>query len=223
MARVTVVEFPGSSAEEVREAYLAISESEVTILWHDAEQMPPTDLLVIPGGSSFCDYLRPGALAKSSPAAIQIRKFARAGRVLGIGNGFQILCELGVLPGAFTANIEAKFIAEEVTVTAQESVCQLLPETRKTLKFPLACEYGRFQIDTRLYAELESNRQIAFQYTTVEGLPDESPPTGSVRGIAGITNELGNVLGVMFHPERSVEERFGGIMGRELLLSALPR
>ncbi len=221
MARVVIIEFPGSSAEEVALAYSRVLKVEAQVVWHDTESLPGASLLVIPGGFSFCDYLRPGALAKASPIAPAIRRFSRSGRVLGIGNGFQILTELAILPGAFLPNAEAKFLAAEVSLTSRKSCSQLFPLADKLFRLPLACESGRYQIDSRSFADLERSEQIAFQYANEDGATATEPPTGSIGSIAGVSNQQGNVLGVMFHPERCVETDFGGEQGREILLAAL--
>lgn len=221
MARVIVIKFPGSSAEEVAEAYSQVLGIETQILWHDTETIPQTELLVVPGGSSFADYLRPGALAKASPIAAAIRRTARSSRVLGIGNGFQILCEFGVLPGSLLSNVEGSFISKEVSVVTETSCSKLSPETGQVYQCPIACEYGCYYLDVRALSDLEEAKQVVFRYSDPEGVLLSEPPTGSVKGIAGLSNQQGNVLGLMFHPERSVEANFNSGRGKEILLSAL--
>ena len=220
-SRVVVVEFPGSSAIEVRDAYKKVLNISVEIVWHDAEILPTCELLVIPGGSSFCDYLRPGALAKTSPISTAIRRYARSGKMLGIGNGFQIMCELGILPGAFLPNSEGKFFNREVFVASQESNLKTGVVFSKVGSFPLACQNGCFYMDRRNLSELELTKQIPFCYSDKDGDILKVAPTGSAGSIAGITNSSGTALGVMFHPERAVEEKYGAAHGREVLMCLL--
>jgi phosphoribosylformylglycinamidine synthase I len=201
-SNVLIIEFPGSSAEEVAEAYKLYLGIDARILWHDTEVLPPCDLLVIPGGSSFCDYLRPGALAKTSPIAPALRRYSRTGRVLGIGNGFQILCEYGVLPGTLLPNLEGDFINREVFVRVQDSCIPGFGNT-VTGPFPLACSSGCYYLDRRKLADLEAAKQIVCTYVDKDGDALEVPPTGSVSAIAGVANSTGNAMGVMFHPERA--------------------
>jgi phosphoribosylformylglycinamidine synthase subunit PurQ / glutaminase len=216
MAQVAVVHFPGSLVEEltlVLEEDLGISP---TVIWHQTERLPADiDLLIIPGGSAFCDYLRPGALAKSSPIAASIRRFARSGKVLGIGNGFQILTELEVLPGAFLPNLEGQAIVRRAKVaTETASLCKILsggyPQVSEVA---LSCVYGRYYVDQRTLTEIQE--QIVFRYSNDEGAVEtENPPTGSAGAVAGVCSVDGKVLGVMFHPERSAD-------GKAILRAAL--
>jgi len=220
-SRVVIVEFPGSSAAEVADSYNRVLGISAQVIWHDTEAVPTCDLLVIPGGSAFCDYLRPGALVKTSPIAAPIRRYSRIGKMLGIGNGFQIMCELGILPGALLRNGEGHFINEDVYVVAQDCSLKVTPLSRAPRLFPLACEFGCFYLDRRNLTELEANKLVAFSYSDKEGDILQAPPTGSVGAIAGLTNQGGNVLGVMFHPERAVEQSYGGEQGREVLTCLL--
>jgi phosphoribosylformylglycinamidine synthase len=194
------------------------------IVWHDTENLPEAELVVLPGGSSFCDYLRPGALAKTSPISASLRRFGRSGKILGIGNGFQILCELGILPGTLLPNLEGEFVNKEVFISQKESVLKGKPVSTDGLlgkKYVLACECGSYYLEPRRLGEAEDAKQIVFCYADKEGEVLKEPPTGSKASIAGITNASGNVLGVMFHPERSVEADYGGEHGREILKALL--
>lgn len=220
-SRVVIVDFPGSSSEEVADAYLRVLGISTQVVWHDTENLPQCELVVIPGGSSFCDYLRPGALAKASPIAAPLRRHSRTGKMLGIGNGFQILCELGILPGALLSNLENKFVNQEVYVRPQESVLKSSPLGVSAMKFPLACEFGCYYIEPRRLAELQEGKQVVFTYADKEGETLNAPPTGSSGAIAGLTTSAGNILGVMFHPERAVEKEYGGQQGREILTCLL--
>jgi len=220
-SRVVIVEFPGSSADEVADAYLRVLGISTQVVWHDTENLPACELVVIPGGSSFCDYLRPGALAKASPIAASIRRHSRAGKVLGIGNGFQIMCEFGIFPGALLPNLEGKFVNQEVYVRPQESVLKSKSLGVTPLKFPLACDNGCYYIEPRRLLELQEGKQVVFTYSDKEGEALSMPPTGSQGAIAGLTLPSGNVLGVMFHPERAVENGAGGEQGREILTCLL--
>jgi phosphoribosylformylglycinamidine synthase I len=220
-SKVLIVEFPGSSVEEVADAYTRVLGIPAQVVWHDTENLPACELLVIPGGSSFSDYLRPGALAKASAISAAIRRHSRSGKVLGIGNGFQIMCEYGILPGALLSNIENKFVNEDVYVRPQESILVSKPLGDAPLKFPLACEFGSYFIEPRRLAELQESKLVVFRYTDKEGDLLPAPPTGSQGAIAGLTNTSGNVLGIMFHPERMVESEYGGEQGRAVLTCLL--
>ncbi len=208
--KVSIVEFPGSSG--VEDAVYACSEIlgfTVKTVWHQDEFVSATDLLIIPGGAAFGDYLRPGALTKASPITGAIRKCAKDGvPVIGIGNGFQILCELEILPGILLPNITSEFLGSEVYVCVDSTngVWTKSLEPGLTLKLPMGCYNGRFFVDNRSLRDLEENERIAFRYCDDEGEVDiVNPFNGSLRSIAGIYNRHGNVLGIMPHPERAVE------------------
>lgn len=220
-SKVVIIEFPGSSADEVADAYSRVLGISTQVVWHDSENLPACELVVIPGGSSFCDYLRPGALAKASAIAAPLRRHCRTGKMLGIGNGFQIMCEFGILPGTLLSNLENRFVNEEVYVRPEESVLKSKPFSGAALKFPLACDFGSYYIEPRRLAELKEGRQVVFTYSDKEGDPLTNPPTGSQGAIAGLSSVAGNVLGVMFHPERAVEKEYGGEQGREILTCLL--
>lgn len=219
--KVTIVEFPGASgAEDTAYAFSRFLGAETEIIWHDQESLGAPDLLVIPGGFSYCDYLRPGALARSSAVAPSIRRHCREKYALGIGNGFQILCELGVLPGALLVNKSTSFLNQTSYIKAQESIC-LLTKTAdpgRIFKLPLACYSGSYYADKRMLVEIQEKQLNPFIFCDEYGdVSDEYCPTGSVHSIAGMTNYKGNVLGVIVHPERYVEEILGGTDGIDFL------
>lgn len=221
---VAVVNFPGSAADDAAHALQRALHVEPRLVWHDQETLGDCDFLVIPGGYSFCDYLRPGALTRTSAIAPAIRRFSREGRVLGIGNGFQILCELGVLPGALLPNAEGGFISDDVFIRLENTKCSLTKSIEAGAKFriPLACGCGRYYLDQRTLTEYEDKGCIVFRYCDEEGdVSAETAVTGSVRAIAAMTNLTGNVLGIMPHPEYAVEELLGNTDGAKLFQAAM--
>lgn len=224
--KVAVIQYPGShGADDACYAYQQLLGQEPYKVWHQDEDLKAPDVVVVPGGYSFGDYLRPGALAKASPISGAVRKFAQdGGPVLGIGNGFQILCELGLLPGSLLANQNGKFMNTLVTLSVESTINpftkNLTPNT--TLKLPVANYFGRYYADRRTLRDLEDKNHIAFRYTTEEGdptLPDNF--NGSLSSIAGIISRHGNVLGLMPHPERAIEEFMGSCDGLNVLKSVL--
>jgi phosphoribosylformylglycinamidine synthase I len=181
------------------------------------------DCLVIPGGFSYGDYLRPGAIARFSPVMGSLIKFANAGGpVVGSCNGFQVLCEAGLLPGALIRNksLEFRCQSQNLRVANNNSPFTSELDIDEILSLPISHGDGNYFVDEQTLAQMESNGQIAFQYCNSDGeITDESNPNGSVSNIAGVTNESGNVLGLMPHPERVVEQILGGTDGLKLLAS----
>ena len=181
------------------------------------------DCLVIPGGFSYGDYLRPGAIARFSPVMGSLIKFANAGGpVVGSCNGFQVLCEAGLLPGALIRNksLEFRCQSQNLRVANNNSPFTSELDIDEILSLPISHGDGNYFVDEQTLAQMESNGQIAFQYCNSNGeITDESNPNGSVSNIAGVTNESGNVLGLMPHPERVVEQILGGTDGLKLLAS----
>jgi phosphoribosylformylglycinamidine synthase len=176
-----------------------------------------SDALVIAGGFSYGDYLRPGAIASHSPIAKEITEFVKDGRfVIGICNGFQILCELGILPGVLTTNISTKFICRWVNIKSEKNVSKLLAGLEgKTMKIPIAHYDGRYYDELEKIEKLNINNQIAFRYCNLKKeIPDKYNPNGSIENIAGITNETGTVLGMMPHPERASFSYLGSEDGK---------
>jgi phosphoribosylformylglycinamidine synthase subunit PurQ / glutaminase len=217
MSSVAVVVFPGSNCD--RDAHHAIGsvlKADVTYHWHTDPLKSDYRAVILPGGFSYGDYLRAGALAKISPAVESLHAYVDAGKpVLGICNGFQILVEAGFLPGALSKNESLHFQSEEVVVRVASNRSPFLKDIPKgkTLRMPIAHSEGRYVADAATLAELEKNDQIALTY--------ESNVNGSMKRIAGLTNVKGNVLGLMPHPERCAEEILGNADGLAMLKSLL--
>lgn len=220
--KVAVVQFPGSNCEmDTVRAVSRVLGVTPSLVWHKERISPQTDLVILPGGFSYGDYLRAGAIARFSPVMISVIEFARAGGlVLGICNGFQILLEAGLLPGAMLPNNCLKFVCKWVHLRTERSDLAFTRETKKIIRLPVAHGLGNYFIDQNGLAQLEANRQIVFRYCDEKGeATEEANPNGSVANIAGIVNEAGNVLGMMPHPERAVAEELGGTEGAGLFSS----
>jgi phosphoribosylformylglycinamidine synthase subunit PurQ / glutaminase len=222
--KVAVIAFPGSGGvKEAVFAYRDLLGHEVFTVWHQEESVKQAELVVLPGGSAFGDYLRPGALAKTSPICGAIRKHARDGKpMLGLGNGFQILCELDILPGVLLSNMTSRFLNENayVMVDNTKSIWTKNIDPENPIKLPISCYFGRYYLDKRTLKDMEEQGHIAFRYSDVEGDVDMSEPyNGSVNAIAGILSRHENVLGLMLHPERAVEEISGNTSGLKILSS----
>jgi phosphoribosylformylglycinamidine synthase subunit PurQ / glutaminase len=205
-----VLVFPGSNCDH--DAFHAIShvlERPVEFIWHQSEDLQGSDALILPGGFSYGDYLRTGAIARFSPVMKAVEKFANSGGlVLGICNGFQILLEAGLLPGAMMRNSGLRFICRQVHLRVETTDSAFTHEAHKgqILKIPIAHSDGNYNCDAGTLAELENNRQILFRYTSPDGKDDQAGnPNGSLANIAGICNRERNVAGLMPHPERAVE------------------
>ena len=205
-----VVVFPGSNCD--RDMYDALTHDmgqEVIMLWHkdkDISMFGTDDCIVLPGGFSYGDYLRCGAIARFSPMMQSVMDFAnKGGKVLGICNGFQILCESHLLPGALLQNGNQQFICRNVYLKSVED---------DILKIPIAHGDGRYYADDKILDALEKNKQILFRYCDEKGNTELlGNPNGATRSIAGIKNEAGNVFGMMPHPERAVSPELGNIDG----------
>ena len=205
-----VVVFPGSNCDH--DAFYAISnvlKQPVEFIWHQSQDLAGADAIILPGGFSFGDYLRTGAIARFSPVMKSVEKFANSGGiVLGICNGFQILCEAGLLPGAMMLNSGLRFVCRHVYFRVEQTDTPFTCSAVKgqIIKAPIAHSDGRYTVDESTLAELERNRQILFRYTTPDGTDDNAGnPNGSLHNIAGICNRGRNVAGLMPHPERAVE------------------
>jgi phosphoribosylformylglycinamidine synthase len=218
-----VIVFPGSNCD--RDAYHALRDVlgySVDYLWHDeARDLGDYGLIIVPGGFSYGDYLRPGAIARFARIMDSLRAYAeRGGRVLGICNGFQILCEAGLLPGALTRNIGLKFRCMPVHIRVENAET---PFTRRyqqgeALQIPIAHGDGRYVCDEATLQQLRTNGQIVFRYCSPTGALGEAwNPNGSVDHIAGVANAQFNVLGMMPHPERACERLLGSEDGCRLL------
>jgi phosphoribosylformylglycinamidine synthase len=205
-----VVVFPGSNFDH--DAFYAIGnilKKPVEFIWHQSQELANCDAIILPGGFAFGDYLRTGAIARFSPVMKSVSKFAKSGgMVLGVCNGFQILLEAGLLPGAMMRNSGLRFICRHVHVRVEHTDTPFTNAAtkRQILKIPIAHSDGNYTCDDATLAELERNRQVIFRYTTADGTDDAvGNPNGSMANIAGICNRERNVAGLMPHPERAVE------------------
>ena len=208
-----VVVFPGSNCD--RDMYNALVhdlKQECTMLWHkdsDISSFTNEDCIVLPGGFSYGDYLRTGAIARFSPIMQSIIEFAKkGGKVLGVCNGFQILCESHLLPGALLRNNNQQYICKNLFIKDAES---------EVYKIPIAHGEGRYYADEETLKKLEANNQVLFRYCNENGeVVPEANPNGSLENIAGISNEQGNVIGMMPHPERACSPLLGNTDGRKI-------
>jgi len=205
-----VVVFPGSNCDH--DAFHAIGhvlQRPVEFIWHQSENLQGCDAIILPGGFSYGDYLRTGAIARFSPVMKSVEKFANSGGlVLGICNGFQILLEAGLLPGAMMRNSGLRFICRHVYMRVEDTNSPFTnaASAGQILKIPIAHSDGNYSCDEATVEELEKNRQVLFRYTSPDGSDDNAGnPNGSVANIAGICNRERNVAGLMPHPERAVE------------------
>jgi len=226
--RFGIVTFPGSNREI--DASLAITEGvggEVVHLWHKDHDLQGADVIVLPGGFSYGDYLRAGAIARFSPIMQEVMEHAkRGGPVLGICNGFQILCEAHMLPGALLRNASLRFASQWINLRVEnaDTLFTNAYAEGRVIRVPVAHGDGRYTADTDTVKALEDRRQVVFRYVDRNGnpLPDANP-NGSVNDIAGIINERGNVLGLMPHPEDAVNPLLGSTDGLGLFESILAR
>jgi phosphoribosylformylglycinamidine synthase len=215
--KVAVVVFPGTNCDQdVLHVFGTQLGQEVFPLWHRDSTLNGADLVVLPGGFSYGDYLRTGALAKLSPVMDAVKKHAESGgRVLGICNGFQILCEAGLLPGVLLENVGRRFLSRfvHIKVESDKSFFTSGLGRDRVLTCPIAHFQGNYFADDHTLDEIEENGQVVFRYCSAEGeVADDDRSVnvnGSCRSIAGICNRAGNVVGLMPHPERAVESRIG--------------
>jgi phosphoribosylformylglycinamidine synthase len=219
-----VIVFPGSNCDH--DAYHVLSKhvgQPVDFIWHKQTDLSGYDALVVPGGFSYGDYLRAGALAKFSPVMKVVKDFAARGKfVFGVCNGFQILCEAGLLPGALMRNKDLHFVCQHVNVRVENGATPFTSELEQgeVLSIPIAHAEGNYVCDDATLAELENNNQIVFRYCDENGeTTTEANPNGSRSNIAGVSNREGNVLGMMPHPERACEELLGSNDGRDIFRS----
>ncbi len=219
-----VIIFPGSNCDH--DTYNVIAEvahQPVTFLWHDSEDLKGVDAVLVPGGFAYGDYLRTGAIARFSPVMQSVKEFAAGGGlVLGICNGFQILTESGLLPGALMRNAGLKYICKQVhlrTETADSPFTSQLVKGQ-LLQIPIGHMEGNYFCDPETLARLEAEDRIAFRYATADGkVTPEANPNGSLGNIAGILNKGRNVLGMMPHPDRSSEAMLGSADGWKIFAS----
>lgn len=216
--RFAVLQFPASNCDQDCVHAIRVLGHEADLLWHKETSLGNVDAVIIPGGFSYGDYLRCGAIARFSPVMQAVQRFAaEGGLVLGICNGFQILCEVGLLPGALIRNRSLQFRCEQVLLKTANHETPFTCRTPhdKLLKIPIAHGEGCYFADEPTLARLQANRQILWQYCNPAGeLSDDANPNGSVLNIAGICNEQRNVAGLMPHPDRASEELLGSADGR---------
>lgn len=221
-----VVVFPGSNCDyDTLYAVRDVFEQEAEFLWHKDHDLRSADCIILPGGFSYGDYLRSGAIARFSPLMQEVREFAlKGGLVLGICNGFQVLLELGLLPGAMLRNKDLKFLCRHVhlRVDNAETPFTRAGEEGQVLRIPIAHFDGNYFIDEAGQAEIEHNRQAVLRYCDEQGrLTDEANINGSLGHIAGLINTQGNVLGMMPHPERASEHLLDSEDGRIIFRSII--
>ncbi|MEK7862421.1 MAG: phosphoribosylformylglycinamidine synthase subunit PurQ [Chloroflexota bacterium] len=221
MTRVALLRYPGTWSErDFAHAFSLIPEVETEILWHEDADLRGFDAVIVPGGFSYGDHLRAGAIAKLSPATKALRRFADDGKpVLGSCNGFQILCEAGLLPGALLRNVGLEYRCDWIHVRVESD---RTPWTRglagQVLRMPIGHGEGCWVADPDTVAEVEAGGRVVVRYTDPHGAATpEANPNGSAANIAGVTNEAGNVVGLMPHPERCVEQLLGGTDGYRML------
>ena len=223
-----VVTFPGSNCDY--DAYRAVIEAlgeEAVYLWHKDHDLQAVDVVILPGGFSYGDYLRPGAIARFSPIMREVVAHAERGApVIGICNGFQIACEAGLLPGALLRNASLKFVCAPITLRVEATNTMFTSgyESGRTITLPIAHGDGRFSADTDTLDRLEGEGQVVFRYAPSSLEAAEAyNPNGSMRDIAGIVSAKGNVLGMMPHPERAIDALLGPADGLPLFESILNR
>ncbi len=221
-----VVVFPGSNCDhDTYRVLRKVFHQETVFLWHRERDLQDVDVVVVPGGFSYGDYLRSGAIARFSPILESVREHAARGRlVLGICNGFQILQEAGLLPGALLRNAGLKFLCQPVHLRTENdgTAFSRCARTGQVLEMPIAHNDGNFFLPPEQLEELEANGQVVFRYCGPDGaLSERANPNGSMNHIAGVVNSAGNVLGLMPHPERAAEAILGSEDGAVLFQSLL--
>ena len=216
-----VVVFPGSNCDH--DAFYAVQNAlgqQAAFLWHQSTDLEGSDVVILPGGFSYGDYLRTGAIARFAPVMTAVRDFAaRGGLVLGICNGFQVLTEAGLLPGALMRNAGLKYICRDIylRVERQDTPYTARIKQGTVLKIPIGHGEGCYFAPEEVLKELEEKRQVVFRYCDENGqVTAGSNPNGSLRAIAGVCNARGNVLGLMPHPDRCAEEALGNAQGRRI-------
>lgn len=218
--KVAIIRFPGSNCDQ--DAYHTMKNElglDADYVWHDDHSLAGFGAVIVPGGFSYGDYLRCGAMASRTHIMEEVIRFANEGRpVLGVCNGFQILCEAGLLPGALLKNVDQKFLCQHVYLRAVNKTSVWTSGVTKDLSIPIAHGEGRFHADEDTLKMIQDEDRIAFRYVAGPGLPDQNPnPNGSLDDIAGIINKKGNVLGMMPHPERASNLRLGSVDGMQIL------
>lgn len=226
MIRASIIVFPGSNCDrDVKVATEAVTGTPVNMVWHGDTEVPASDMIILPGGFSYGDYLRCGAMAAHSPIMRDVIAKAKAGTpVIGICNGFQILLESGLLPGALMRNASLLFVCRDVYVRCENNKTFFTNCYRENevARIPIAHHDGNYFADRETLDRLEGENLVAFRYCNRDGEATEhANPNGSQRNIAGITDPTGRILGLMPHPERLFEPALGGTDGRRVFESAL--
>ena len=226
--RFGIVTFPGSNCDY--DAYRAVVDTlgeDAVYIWHKDHDLQNSDVIILPGGFSYGDYLRPGAIARFSPVMAEVVEHARGGGpVIGICNGFQIACEAGLLPGALLRNASLQFVSAPVLLRVENTDTLFTSEYDRgqIIRVPIAHGDGRYTADEATLDELEAGQRVVFRYVNANGdTVDSANPNGSARSIAGIVSAEGNVLGMMPHPERALDDLLGSHDGIALFQSILAR
>jgi phosphoribosylformylglycinamidine synthase len=224
--KAAVIVFPGSNCDrDVKVAIERVTDGQASLVWHADAVVPDADVIVLPGGFAYGDYLRTGAMAAHSPIMRDVVAKARAGTpVIGICNGFQVLCEAGLLPGVLMRNASLRFVCRDTWLEVERT--DTLYTSRfapgEVIRLPVAHGEGNYYADAATLDELEAEGRVVFRYVDAEGnATPESNPNGSQRNIAGICDESRRVLGLMPHPERLIEPLLGGVDGRRVFESVL--
>lgn len=222
--KIGIVVFPGSNCDhDAHYAVGTIMQQDARLIWHKEGSLGDVDVVILPGGFSYGDYLRCGAIARFSPIMNDVVRFAHAGGVvIGICNGFQILTEAGLLPGVLLRNESLKFVCKYVNLRVENADTRFTSRCQpgEVLRIPIAHGDGNYFVEEEMLKRLEDNRQIVFRYCDQQGnITTASNPNGSLKNIAGIVNEQGNILGMMPHPERAVEKILGSIDGLKIFHS----
>ncbi|MBI2796097.1 MAG: phosphoribosylformylglycinamidine synthase subunit PurQ [Gemmatimonadetes bacterium] len=225
--RIGIVTFPGSNCDDDTVAAVARVGATPVKLWHKDHDLRDVDLVILPGGFSYGDYLRAGAIARFSPIMREVAEHARrGGRVLGICNGFQIACEAGLLPGVLLRNDSLQFRSEMVRLRVENTgtMCTGLYEAGQLVRYPIAHGDGRYTADAGTVERLEGDGLVVFRYVDAAGEATAgASPNGAMHNIAGIVNADGNVLGMMPHPERALDDALGSSDGLALFESLVAR
>lgn len=226
--RFGIVTFPGSNCDY--DAFRAVVDTlgeDAVYIWHKDHDLQNSDVIILPGGFSYGDYLRPGAIARFSPVMAEVVEHARGGGpVIGICNGFQIACEAGLLPGALLRNASLQFVSAPVLLRVENTDTLFTSEYDRgqIIRVPIAHGDGRYTADEATLDELEAGQRVVFRYVNANGdTVDSANPNGSARSIAGILSAEGNVLGMMPHPERALDDLLGSHDGIALFQSILAR
>ena len=226
--RFGIVTFPGSNCDY--DAFRAVVDTlgeDAVYIWHKDHDLQDSDVIILPGGFSYGDYLRPGAIARFSPVMAEVVEHARGGGpVIGICNGFQIACEAGLLPGALLRNASLQFVSAPVLLRVENTDTLFTSEYDRgqIIRVPIAHGDGRYTADEATLDELEAGQRVVFRYVNANGdTVDSANPNGSARSIAGIVSAEGNVLGMMPHPERALDDLLGSHDGIALFQSILAR